>query len=332
MSVLLFRLDANASIGYGHLARNARLARELAQRGHTVWFASRDRIDRTHWFDSDWRFMPLEGGHDFYLLTEKLTPDALICDMPSYNGVTLAFLRAQFPLVVFDDFQARPLPADLLINTQMVWQDRPADARQKVLGGPRYALIAECAEEATPAVPQQDIVLTLGGSDPHNLTLRALAWLRDVPPPLTLTVVVGPGYRHETDLCAALEAYPHPVALCRNVAQMAPMLAAHRLAVTAVGVTLYELAALGVPAIALVEEERHAPLAAALEDAGTLRALSLDAAEAGHLASEVGRLLQDSTRRDAMARAGRALLDGKGPQRVADAIANLIAERTRRFA
>lgn len=332
MPVLLFRLDANASIGYGHLARNAPLARELSQRGHTVWFASRDRIDQTHWFDSDWHFMPLEGGHDFYLLTEKLAPDALICDMPSYNGVTLAFLRAQFPLIVFDDFQARPLPADLLINTQNVWKETPADARQKILGGPRYALIAEGMAEALPLSPQQDIVLTLGGSDPNNLTLRTLAWLRNVPPPLTLTVVLGPGYRHEASLCAVLEAYPHSVTLCRNVTQMAPVLAAHRLAIAAVGVTLYELAALGVPTIALVEEECHAPLATALEEAGTLRALSLSGAEDGQLAAEAGHLLQDAARRGAMARAGRSLLDGKGPQRLADAIENLIAERAPLFA
>ncbi len=327
MAVRLLRVDANAAIGYGHLARMATLADELARRGHTVWFASQDRLDQTHWFHSAWRFLPLEAEHDLHLVAESLQPDAIVCDLPAYDAETLALLRAQYPLIVLDDFQAAPLPADLLIYTQMIWREAPADSGQRVLGGPRYALIPRRVAETPRVPPTRDLVVTLGGSDPTNLTARVLEGLRALEPPVTMTVILGPGYHHRESLCDLLESYPHAVSVRAAVTDMISVMKAHRLAVTAVGVTLYELAACGVPAIALAEEARHMALATVLESVGTLRALPASQAEVGSLAAEVACLLADSRERAAMAEAGRALLDGNGPARIADAMERLILRR-----
>ncbi len=327
MSVYLFRLDANTAIGYGHLARLSVLAEELTRRGHALWFASRDRLDKTHWFRPQWRFMPLESAHDFYLLAEKVCPDVIVCDLPVYDKAKLARLRAQFPLAVLDDYQTEPLPADLLINTQILWRDAPADAHQHVLGGAGYALVRPQGHAAKHAHPRRDLILTLGGSDPNDLTSRVVHWLRDLSAPITMTIVQGPGYRHKGALHAALTDYPHEAHVATHVTRMAPLLATHKLAVAAVGVTLYELAALGLPALVVVEEERQAPLAAAMERAGSLRAFSLASAKNGELAAAVKGLLQHPTRRAALARAGRRLVDGKGAVRLADALEALTRRR-----
>jgi spore coat polysaccharide biosynthesis predicted glycosyltransferase SpsG len=320
MSLYLFHLAANPRCGYGHLARVSVLAEELTHRGHAVVFASYDRVDKTHWFRTVWQFVPMETEDDLLLLADDMRPDAILCDLPSYDRTILAALRVPFRLIVFDDFQTESLPADLLINTQILWSEAPADSRQQVLGGPRYALIPPEVRKLRRSRSRRDLVLTMGGSDPNNLTTFALEWLRGLSRPITMTIVQGPGYRHARALHAALQDYPHRVHIASNVTRMAPLLAAHTLAVSGVGVTLYELAALGVPTVAVVEEERHAPLATAMQRAGSLRALSAVAAQNGKLAHAVDDLLSNATHRAALSRAGRRLIDGQGPARVAAAI------------
>lgn len=105
---------------------------------------------------------------------------------------------------------------------------------------------------------------------------------------------------------------------------LAPALASVNLAVVAGGVTLYEACAIGVPAVAVavVPAQRRAIAAfarrQAVVDAGGAPDL---AAAIETAAAAVSRLLTDRRARQALARRARRLVDGRGAERVAAAIA-----------
>ena len=87
------------------------------------------------------------------------------------------------------------------------------------------------------------------------------------------------------------------------------------LALAAFGVTAYELAAFGVPALYLCLSEDHALSASAFEQAGI--GMSLGVAETTPdeiIASSVRQLLNDATRRREMRAAGLMTIDGEGPR------------------
>lgn len=325
MCRFLFRLDANTDIGFGHLSRCSVLASVLVERGHSLTFASRDRLDETHWFCTDWGFAPMETEDDVGSIAEAVQPDVIVADLPFYPPSLPARLRCGRPLALFDDYQTEPLPADLLINTQMNWRDTASDVCRKVVGGPRFALVRSGIGAASTQEQAGDVLITMGGSDTNNVTAQVIEALAALDDPLEMTVVLGPGFTHHEALRPVLDASPHCVRTLRSVTEMLPLFGAHTLTVTAVGVTLYELAHSGTPAIAVVECDYQAGLAGAFAGAGTLQSLSLEKALSGELCAWVRRLLTDPVERNRMTRAGRLLLDGLGPQRLADELEYLAA-------
>ena len=96
------------------------------------------------------------------------------------------------------------------------------------------------------------------------------------------------------------------------------------LAVSTSGLTKYELAATGTPAILLSHDSAHAQNNRPFAALGT----ALDLGEAAGLstatlAEALGVLLNDAARREEMSRRGRAAVDGAGAARIIDAIEEL---------
>jgi spore coat polysaccharide biosynthesis predicted glycosyltransferase SpsG len=93
------------------------------------------------------------------------------------------------------------------------------------------------------------------------------------------------------------------------------------LAVSAAGATLWELASLGVPSLALVIAENQEPLAQHLQSCGAGVSLGqLSNATPTLIASHIDRLINHSESLAAMSLAALGLVDGHGSQRVCDAL------------
>jgi UDP-2,4-diacetamido-2,4,6-trideoxy-beta-L-altropyranose hydrolase len=94
------------------------------------------------------------------------------------------------------------------------------------------------------------------------------------------------------------------------------------------GTTVYELAAAGLPAIALSITDDHALSAEVFARGGSLTHLGLfSTISAAQIQSAVRELMKDPQLRFAMAQRGQALVDGRGAQRVAKLLLARIHER-----
>jgi len=89
------------------------------------------------------------------------------------------------------------------------------------------------------------------------------------------------------------------------------------LALVAAGSTSWELCCMGLPAIVFSAADNQVPVAAALARRGVVDNLGPHGGlEAATVAGAVVDLVKDGERRAAMSRAGRELVDGRGPARV----------------
>ena len=92
------------------------------------------------------------------------------------------------------------------------------------------------------------------------------------------------------------------------------------MAICAAGSTCWELAHLGVPALAVIVADNQIRVAAGLHEAGVLRSAGwFDRISDGELASAIDTLRRDAGRAE-MSRRGRALVDGLGADRVVEAM------------
>jgi spore coat polysaccharide biosynthesis protein SpsF len=183
------------------------------------------------------------------------------------------------------------------------------------------------ARLASPSRAHKDglhIVVSMGGADPLGLTDLAVEAVRGVSYDLRADFIIGPAFADPEALAARIaKASPHFRAL-KNVPDLASVFAGADLAVIAFGVTAYELAALGVPAIYLPISADHARSASVFASAGLGVALPQNE-PAANIAAAVTNLMENEKQRHAMRLAGPRIMDGKGALRIAADLAAVLA-------
>ena len=143
-----------------------------------------------------------------------------------------------------------------------------------------------------------------------------------------VTIAVGPAFLHEAELQSWLAGARRQYE-CRREDSLLDLMVNSDLALVSFGTTVYELAAAGLPAIALSITEDHAQSAEVFAQSGSLMHLGLfSAISAAQIQSAVRELLHGEQLRLRMARRGQALVDGKGAERVAKLLLAKISEHS----
>jgi spore coat polysaccharide biosynthesis predicted glycosyltransferase SpsG len=227
-------------------------------------------------------------------------------------------------VLAFDDHaHAGHYHAQLVLNQNLGASAAPYADRAphtRLLLGPRYALLRRefrDVPERTVADRAERILVTLGGSDPDNLSTRVLAGLAGVPGPLAIQVLVGGANPHGAALEQAAAVSPHRIELVADTRDVAARMLWADLAVAAAGGTARELARVGTPQVSIVLADNQRPAGAALAELGVAVGLGWHAGVAEPaVAHAVAGLIDDRARRAEMAARGRALIDGRGAERV----------------
>jgi len=262
--------------------------------------------------------------------------DAIVADSYSFSTSYFRGLgEAARVVVVLDDLADRELPVTLVVNGSAgAGRLRYRGSSETTyLLGPQYILLRQEFAEAparTIAGRIGRVLITMGGSDPNNLTLRLMQWVARVLGSVNQDVVVGPLFENLAALQAEAETAAGSITLHRDPADMRSLMLAADLALCGGGQTTYELAASGTPAIAVRTAENQTVNLNGLLAAGSLiwAGNANDADLESKVTCELATLAGDAVRRAAMSRQGRMLVDGQGAARVTKSILSLVGECT----
>ena len=237
-------------------------------------------------------------------------------------------IRAKHHRVLLMDDSARPVTfsADVLVN-----QNAHAESgnysgsvnKAKLLLGTSYALLrrgfANRWNRFRPvAARARTLLVVLGGMDSGGITQQALSAL-DTADNASLAVTVLTGFRSAVQLPE--RRFGAPWRAIRAQEKMDSLLAVVDIAISTAGSTCWEMACVGVPMVLLTVASNQEPIAQSLEESGA--AVSLGYANSPNLtrlSDVVAKLTTSYKTRQAMAEAGRALVDGLGAQRVVAAL------------
>jgi spore coat polysaccharide biosynthesis predicted glycosyltransferase SpsG len=139
--------------------------------------------------------------------------------------------------------------------------------------------------------------------------------------PFEADFIVGPVFADPAGLALRIRDAGENFHVLTGVTDLAPVFSGVALAVVAFGVTAYELAALGVPALYLAISDDHARAASAFVAAGLGFALP-EQASCEQIAGAVRDLIANEGQRRSMRAAGLKTVDGRGAGHVA---ADLVA-------
>lgn len=312
MSQLFVRCDGSAAMGLGHASRALALAQELGGRlgSDPIFLGHEDPVLVD--FLAGRRFEPLSAdGYAAAEVVARLAPhDVLVSDSYELDEPALEVVAARgIRHIVVDDFgRLSRWPCEVVVNPNLGAENLPYPGARDVLRGPAYSLlrreIVEASQRRHPSTRSRVLVCFGGGRWPREATtiLRALGLLAADGGLVVATT--------SADVPHGVRAAP-PSALADELSRA-------WVAVLSAGVLKYEAAACGVPAVLLSAVEHQHAVGAAFAASGPATYLGrLETVSPADVAETVGRLLADREERRRMSESGRALVDGRGAERVA---------------
>jgi len=313
---------ASFSHGMGHLVRQCHIAKILQDRGAVITFFIPDYPPAESWLDRCQ--FPREILND--PLTEKETGplDIIILDIQDTSSAFIKKIKQGKKTVVsFEDCGEGRNHVDLLIDCNLE-EKNSVDMSAQTLFGPDYSVLAP-EFEALHAKKRQfnrpidSVLITFGGTDPHSLTPLLADKLLQIQPNLSMTLLAGPGCKN---IPALKDRQSETVKLLESTSEMAQTLFDHSAVFCSGGVTLHEAMAVGTPAFVINQVAHQSEKADRAEKQGA--AMNLGMAESWN-ENRLPEILKSSPDiLEKMSQAGKSLIDGKGLQRVADAIEHFL--------
>jgi spore coat polysaccharide biosynthesis predicted glycosyltransferase SpsG len=341
-SSVLFRCDASPEIGLGHIVRCVALADELVRtHGVSVGFAMREssigcEIVKRRSYPI---LRPPSGAAFDY---EAWLSDSM---RQSKAQVLVADVRDDLPqsvlealagrgavIAVLDDVSERRLAADIAFYPPVPQVQRAnwATFRGRLCVGWEWIVLRSQFAEPLQARRNSTrrLLIAMGGSDPAGLTLKAVRAVDVLDEDFECVVVLGSGFGHRQSMQDLLGNTRRRFSMREDVREMSATMAQADLALCSFGMTAYELAAMGVPAVYVCLTADHAESASALVDAGMGVSVGVnDENTETRLRAAVDRLLVDKNARARMSMRARELVDGRGASRVAALLVSTVTAR-----
>jgi UDP-2,4-diacetamido-2,4,6-trideoxy-beta-L-altropyranose hydrolase len=325
---VLFRCDSSASIGAGHVTRCRALALALRREGIESTFLSRANTVVEG-------FEPLvapEGADDrlgdddlarAVEVARSLGAETIVADhygawSPYLDGLRDAGLRVG----VIGDRADRDLSAaDWLLNQNFgaESQEYAVGAETTLMLGPTYALLrpefAPAHDDLARSFAAEDsrLVVSFGGG---TRAAECAAFVRALEPARATLDVRCIAAASSGELEEAAKESRHRVDVVGPVRDMTEHLLWADVSVNAGGSTCWEVLCLGLPMVVMALASDQHGNADALGASG----LALAAGSFEEASASVVELLGDMDGRAEMSRAGTALVDGRGAERVAAVI------------
>jgi UDP-2,4-diacetamido-2,4,6-trideoxy-beta-L-altropyranose hydrolase len=336
MPLAILRADAGPNIGIGHVMRCLTLADELRARGYHCRLATAVdglaalpagvaaaeplALDPAAAPSAQAAAIGRAIGHADLLVVDHFDLDI------EFETAARAWCRAT---LVVDDLANRRHDCDLLVDPSL--GHGAADYRARVpapcrlLLGPRYAPLrrrfADARDKCLPR-PRRSarrLLVTLGGTDPKRFVLTALDAVAAAGLDLAVDVVLPRAAAHYEAVVARARSFAGRVAVHGAVANPVDLMIAADLCIGAGGTTVWERACLGLPTILLPAAENQRGNIADLARAGAALAIA-EPVTAAAIAAPLATLARDADRLARMSEAAAALCDGRGAERIADAV------------
>jgi UDP-2,4-diacetamido-2,4,6-trideoxy-beta-L-altropyranose hydrolase len=338
---LLIRADGGPEIGTGHIMRCVALAQAWQDAGGSCLFLAanlpaslRERLITEGMQTQDVRAEPgtLVDAEETLELARAIGAQWVVIDGYRFGAGFQRGLKeaGQYVLVIDDYGHCDHYYADLVLNQNVHAEESVYRRREPstcLLLGTDYVLLRReflKYRDRVCAIPSlgRNVLVTLGGADPENITERVVQALDLVQVDgLEAVVVVGGSNPHQEAVRTAVARSRIQIELLVNVTDMARLMACADAAVTAGGSSVWEFALLGVPALGIGRARQEMELLRGAAASGIVVELGFHLNVTPRvIAGRLARLLLDADERARLSEAARRVVDGLGPQRVLQAM------------
>ncbi|OQA16767.1 MAG: UDP-2,4-diacetamido-2,4,6-trideoxy-beta-L-altropyranose hydrolase [bacterium ADurb.Bin363] len=348
------RADGSTNIGMGHIMRCLSLAKGFRNAGIDVYFFS--KFEQGIQKIREEGFEVIELPHHSEIHSEGLyygdvsslkdeadeiirrlnvhNPDILFID--SYNVTEEFFLKLKpyvKKLCYIDDNNRFTYPVDVLINGNITGESlgyKRYYEDEILMLGVKYNLIRDEFKYLPERIVNREvkeIMITTGGSDPFELSLRLAGAIiaSERFEGIVINIVAGSGFTNLDSLRDLVQKNAN-IVIHENVSKMSELMLKSDLAITAGGSTLYELCACGTPALAFIIAENQKQIVDMLSDKGYIQSLGWHNEFADlEFLKALELLCKDYEGRVSLSKKMQKLVDGEGVRRIVDELVRIFS-------
>lgn len=332
---VVFFTEGGKDIGLGHVRRCLIIARKLKGQGINVSFVINDDMAAIGWIKREGfpieisslnTFSPsLTRGEQGYL--------AFIDTKRQVAELIRSLTSVKSKVILMDNATTARLEADVVIYPVIAYDENLNwnGFKGKIFSGPDYIPIAESFIEAREKresrifKPPYQILVTMGGSDPNNLTYKAVSSLAESEELLSIKVVIGPAFSPDPRLKGIADKYYSTMEFIRDLNDLSILMADSHIAITAVGTTVYELLYMGVPSLIIANYETDERDMSNLNNLGIALPLGYHENVSNmNIRQTVKRLINCFSQWENLSQKGKMLISGYGARNIADVIYNVL--------
>ena len=333
---LLIRADASTAIGNGHVMRCLAIAQAWQDAGGSVYFICAEGLPSTlheRLIEEDIQVKlissksgSLADAQETIAIATALSTKIIVVDGYCFGADYQRWLKDADLSVLFidDNGHAEHYSADWVLNQNIHADESLYSSREpdtQLLLDTQYSLLrrefwAWRGQTKQVADIAQNILVTMGGGDPDNVTQKVLSAIEHIPN-LHIKAVVGGSNPHLASLQTFVAQSESQIELLYNVKDMPKLMDWSDIAISAGGSTVWELCLMGVPSILIVTADNQIGIANGLNKAQVALYLGeLETVEEETITETLQMLLNDNPLRQDMAERGRELVDGYGGNRI----------------
>lgn len=335
---ILVRTDANTALGMGHLSRCLTLSSALMKMGAAVEFymtaPSQAVADWVASLGCGLQQMPegLDQAQDLELLLKRageMRAAGLVIDGYQFSQKYINGAAGSLCTLFFDELMDMDLKVALILN-QNFYADQSAyrmGGGTRLLLGAKYAVLRDefvtARRQMHRIIPPraEKLFINFGGSDPSNLTTKGLQGLKQAKNRYQIKVVLGALNPFSDEVRREVEQSPHDIEVLTNIGNMAQVMAWADLALSASGTTTLEMACMGLPSVLVIQVDNQRLIGQAMGRRGLATQLGWWRDVTGAMmARAVDELADSADERGRQSRGCLDAVDGKGAERVAEAI------------
>ncbi|MFH0837529.1 MAG: glycosyltransferase [Candidatus Aenigmatarchaeota archaeon] len=341
---IIFRLDGGSTDerdpgkkrGFGHISRGLVLADKIIKKGNNeIIFIMRDySIGIKKVTASGYRVekipVKMTLAEDAILtsnIIKKTGASVIVIDMLNTENEYMEELKKTGIFFVnIDDQGSGRFLSDLLVYMIVKKIDC---GKINCYSGPSYTVIDgqySVFHDKNKIINKKvkNILVSMGGTDPGKLTLKVLGVIEKIKNSFTTTVVIGPAFIHADKIKEIISNSKRKYILKESIEYMGDLMYTTDVAIISGGISVYEIATVGTPAIIICQNEHENTNA--FGDYSFVIKLGLDNQTEEDILKNIKELINNHELRERMSKEGKETVDGKGAERIGEILLNQVNE------
>lgn len=320
---IVIRVDADNKLGMGHFYRSLNLAKKIKMKNIKISFLTKSSIvvkltpKNIHVLK-----LPKIGITKQRKILSHLKPDLLIIDKRDESSLLINLYKQYSKKVWAIDYTSKNKKM-IKYGINMLYPKTGITGRNS-FSGLEYSILDESFTKTKKLIVSEKvkkIIVLQGGADTFCFTPKIIDSLNQIQEKLSITVILGPSFKCRKELDKITKNSRNQLKILQNVKDMSVIMKKHDIAITGGGMTLLELAHLGIPSIVICGAKFENETASLMQKSGFAINLGYKRKwSKTKLISAVRELIYDDNLRKKMNKNGRKLIDGKGAKRVSDLI------------